>query len=285
MKITDVLKRVDEVYPNNYTEEEKFRWCDEVSAEVMQEVKKQYVQLACRIFPDGFVELPQNVSIEQVKYVFYNGRRMDKVEFMRRFHFCPYGVCDREGVPKNGVEMSVVFLPEHRPVRRWELRAECDLIPDPPMIDDCNDGEKYESGFEKAYEGKFTVCSPDISVGDNLEVVQITAGGEPDWSNAVVYYVLGFDFDGTQVACDVPITETKNANFAMRRKLLDKTVVPPPYDKMYIEYLLAQITYYQHDYDEYNIHLGNYMSMFDSCAKWYKSRAPLDDCARLRNFW
>lgn len=275
MKITEVLKRVDEVYPNNYTEEEKFRWCDEVSAEVMQEVKKQYVQVGCRVFEDDFIELPQNVTIEQVKYVFIDGRRIDKTEFMRRFHVCPYGICGKNRIPPQSREVSMVFLPEPRPVRRFEFEAECELKPisDEDICDD-----KYESGFPKTNEGIFTIVCPDIMIGDTLIVTP------PNSELSEEYYVLGYDFGGVRVACDNEIEESDGV-FTFSRKITDRTEVPSPYNKMYIEYLLAQITYYQHDYDEYNIHLGNYMSIFDAYVKWYKSRAPIDPCARLRNFW
>lgn len=282
MKIVDVIRRVDDMYPNNYTEEEKLRWCDEASAEVMQEIKKVYQQLSCRIFPDGFVELPQGVSIEQVKYAFLNGRRLAKTEFMRRFHVCPFGICDRERLPEHGAEVTVVFLPEPKPIRRFTIRAKCDLIPD-KWEDDCE--EPFGDGFAKTQEGLLTVCCPDIEVGDNLEIVQAPEETEPDWSTAKTYYVLGFDFEGTHVACDSEIVEQTEQTFAIRRKILDQTVVPSPYDKLYIEYVLAQITYFQHDYDEYNIHLNNYYDIYDAYAKWYKSRNPMDDMARLHNYF
>ena len=282
MLITEVIRRVDEVYPNTYTEDEKFRWCDEVSAEVTQEIKKVYTQVSCRVYENDFIELPQNVSIEQVKYLFIDGRMQDKEEFLKRFHVCPYGVCEQEGIPEAGIQVQLVFLPEHQPIRREVLRVSCDLVPD-SWEDECE--EPYEGEkFPKAYTGTFTFYGPDVSAGDNLEVVQ-TEAENPDWSTAKVYYVLGCDFEGTHVACDTEITEAKNKPYVMRRKLLDKTVVPPPYDKMYVEYVLAQITYFQHDYDEYNLHLSNYLSIFDAYAKWYKNSNPLDKCAKLRNFW
>lgn len=52
----------------------------------------------------------------------------------------------------------------------------------------------------------------------------------------------------------------------------DETVVPPPYDAMYIDYILAKCCYYQRDYETYNQHIMLFDTRLDDFAKWYIER-------------
>ena len=52
MKIIDVIKRTDELYPNNYRMSEKLAWCDELGEMLVREYKKSYI--------DKMLGLPYN---------------------------------------------------------------------------------------------------------------------------------------------------------------------------------------------------------------------------------
>lgn len=52
----------------------------------------------------------------------------------------------------------------------------------------------------------------------------------------------------------------------------DETVAPPPYDAMYIDYILAKCCYYQRDYEAYNQHTMLFDTRLNDFAKWYIER-------------
>ena len=72
---------------------------------------------------------------------------------------------------------------------------------------------------------------------------------------------------------------------AIRRVIDDETEAEAPYDRMYIEYLLAKAALYQHDYEAYSAHMLQYNSIFDEYKRDYKQRNPLNDLAVFKNIW
>ena len=67
----------------------------------------------------------------------------------------------------------------------------------------------------------------------------------------------------------------------------EETIAPPPYDRMYIDFVLAKICYYQRDYDAYNQHIISFNSKLEDFARWYIERnmpVRTTDNA-VRNWW
>ena len=66
-----------------------------------------------------------------------------------------------------------------------------------------------------------------------------------------------------------------------------ETVVPPPYDAMYVDYVLAKCCYYQRDYETYNQHIVLFDSRLDDFSKWYIERnMPVRDTEnKLKGWW
>lgn len=69
--------------------------------------------------------------------------------------------------------------------------------------------------------------------------------------------------------------------------ITDETVVKPPYDAMYIDYLIAKCCYYQRDYDAYNQHILLFNNTLSDYAKWYIERnmPERDTKNRVNNWW
>ena len=67
----------------------------------------------------------------------------------------------------------------------------------------------------------------------------------------------------------------------------DETLVPPPYDVMYIDFLLAKCCYYQRDYDAYNQHIISFNSKLEDFAKWFIERnMPIRESEnKINNWW
>ena len=64
----------------------------------------------------------------------------------------------------------------------------------------------------------------------------------------------------------------------------DETEVPPPFDDMYIQFVLAKIGFYQNDLDMYNKHITIYNSLINDYAVWYKRTNPIKS-TRFKNMW
>jgi len=69
--------------------------------------------------------------------------------------------------------------------------------------------------------------------------------------------------------------------------ITEETIAPPPYDRMYIDFVLAKICYYQRDYDAYNQHIISFNSKLEDFARWYIERnMPVRATDNsVRNWW
>ena len=67
----------------------------------------------------------------------------------------------------------------------------------------------------------------------------------------------------------------------------DETVIPAPYNLMYIDFILAKCCYYQRDYDAYNQHITAFNSRLDDYARWFIERnMPVRESKnRVNNWW
>lgn len=67
----------------------------------------------------------------------------------------------------------------------------------------------------------------------------------------------------------------------------EETVVPSPYDAMYVDYLLAKFCYYQRDYETYNQHTLLFDAKLADFAYWYIGRnMPVRESEnKLKGWW
>jgi len=49
----------------------------------------------------------------------------------------------------------------------------------------------------------------------------------------------------------------------------EETLPPPPYDAMYIDFVMAKCCYYQRDFDAYNQHITAFNSKLSDFSNWY----------------
>lgn len=69
--------------------------------------------------------------------------------------------------------------------------------------------------------------------------------------------------------------------------MAEETIPPAPYDRMYLDFILAKICYYQRDYDAYNQHIISFNSKLEDYAKWYIERnMPVRETKNtVKNWW
>lgn len=257
--LTDVIRIADELCPNPYTEEEKWRWVDEVSALLCQEYRKHYQMLTCRT-EGGILYLPQDVAIEQVAGIWCGGARYDKSDFRSD---CSGGRTKLWNANLlTGSPVQIAFLSEHSPVRRFVLEGKWDTAPH-----------------------LLKLRTPLVAVRDDLEItIQFDEESNPDWEQAFRCHVISLDEEGTHLAGD-PLSAAEEKRMAIRRIVTDTTVLPAPYDSVYVEYLLAKMAFYQRDGEGYRAHMAQFNEGLDAYERWYKQRAPINQGSNFRGLW
>ena len=71
----------------------------------------------------------------------------------------------------------------------------------------------------------------------------------------------------------------------MRRIVTDRTVCEAPYDEMYIDYICAQICFYQSKHDVYQQFIARYNERMKEYGKFMKENAAVNDRTVFTNWW
>ena len=256
MKIMRAIERADALCPNPYSQEEKLCWCDEVSAELRRNIIKIYDVIYTKADYSGDVELPDDIPFDRVETVSVGNRLFQKQDFRSFFDI------KNSGVNLSDKQLKVVYLTLPKPIRLTEIRGEFNTS-----------GEVIE------------MENPPFEAGDKIETVVLeSVDDEPDWNEATDMYVLETRDNGIITDCSQFQSATA-LPLAIRRVITDITEIDEaPYDSMYIEYILAKIALYQHDYVGYNAHMTQYNSLFEDLRREYKTRNPVSEIVRIKNY-
>ncbi len=257
MEILRAIENADLLCPNHYILEEKLMWCDEVSAEIRRNIFKVYDMVETEINNRGELALPDDIPFERVEVVYFGNRAMDKQDF-RSF----VTKAENESVICQPKRLKAVYLKMPEKIRHIDIRGE------------------FNTG-----DNTIEMDCPPFREGDYIEIAALDdLRSDPDWDNSASAYVTEAALDKIILDSDAVPAQTA-AKLAIRRVIDDLTVIDEaPYDRMYIEYILAKIAVYQHDYVSYNAHMTQYNSLYESMRREYKTRSPLTTLAGFRNF-
>ena len=249
MYINEVIRRVREYYPSEYSAAELYTWCNEVSAMLAVEDRTVYHELHPPVAPDGTILLPEGVRMEQVTHI-YLGRR----ELPRRLYALPPGI-----LPKG--ELTVIYEEPYRPIRmpRYQGTAEAD-------------------------GGRLYIHDCEFVAGD---VLIITCGGTE--TRGIPLLAVEYDPDDVRgyilTVGEGTLPELSGAaSVIIEREVTDKTVCDAPYDVMYIDYLLAKIAQYQRDTAAYNTNMAAFDMSLNEYKRWLTAHMPHEK-HRLKNYW
>lgn len=258
MYIEEVLKACDTLYPNSYTSEEKYFWCDELS--YMLALKYNIAYEKKELFEkDGSFALPEGVTASLIKKLIYGGEEITDIE--------KHGIIcrDRDGraeltMPENNgfKRIYAVFAVPHKKIRNAVFEGIAE----------------FGDGFFKIGENIF--CA-----GDTLE---ITADGQK-YDNITVLGVREEDGEFVFSVKAGVLPEGKHDS-VIRRRITEQTVCIPPYDSMYIDYVLGRICYYQNDFAACNNHMTAFNSKLDDYERWLKKNPVTGyEKSRFKNWW
>ena len=241
MRIVEAIEQADELYPNNYSQEEKLRWCYELTVMLYEKFKKCYRALEFE-GGEGFV-LPSYIMGEDIEGVFVNGVPVDKVDD-RSFE----DICLSQG------HVKVVYK----------------VRPEPYNV------QKYDGNY-KIIGNKITIPGSWFATGDLLKITR----GE----NIYHLYVMEVQGDTYSFNTASIGEDGDEVPLEIEEILTAETPMLPPYDSMYIDYILGKVAFYQNDMEEYNKQMTSFNSKLNDYALWYKQTNPVEDGLRFRNKW
>lgn len=249
MKLTEVVQRAKELYPHHYTDEEALSWCWELTGEICDKYKKLYDTVEWEApdkesQTDAFV-LPPGILWEDVEAAYADGRKLAKVD---ECSFC------REYA---GKRVKIVY----------RLRPEPYVM---PVLTEETEGEFAVAGSTITIE-----AAVQFAPGERLDIWR----GDGEKGRYTV-----FDRDGYVYTLDKDINTSGSGLYSVQKVLDAVTPVPPPYDMMYIDFLLAKVAYYQNDLEGYNKHMAMVNSRMNDYAYWYKQVGPIRQ-TRFLHVW
>lgn len=273
MFINDVIRNVQDLYPSEYDLGEMYMWCNEVSSMLLIEDRNVFKTVDLPVSEDGTILLPEGVSAEYIEYVTSGNTVLEKKDMRsyggRKIYIRGLNGIKRKNQDQHPKSVTVEYLEPYRPIRLAKYRGSVDY--------DTDDGCFY-----------IPVC--EFVPGDIL-TIQIDADSD-DGQDLDGVPLLGVDYDPdlSKYVCTVPadtfeeLTVSSDDDTLITRVVTERTVCDPPYDSMYIDYVLAKICYFQRDMSAYNQHMTAFNSRLDAYKRWLMGRMPSDDCT-FKNWW
>lgn len=260
MYINEVLRTCDALCPNEYSDNEKYMWCDELSAMIRNEHLKTYDKVTLEAGEDGSYLLPEGITFEMVDRIIDGAREIDKKDFRSYGIEYYYGQRGRFVLPVihrvNG-KIDVVYLRKHKPIRNVEIEGTIIF---------------YTNGF---VTGNTRLCE-----GDSLNIKI----GNDKYANVPVLSVE-FTDEGCRVYVPEGTFKAGSYECEIKRIITDETVCGAPYDRMYVDFVNAQICYYQRDFDTYNQHMNLFNQRLAAYQAWLQQRRTQDKDGQLVNWF
>lgn len=280
MYISEVIRTCDALCPNEYSDEEKYMWCDELSAMLTQEHLKKYDKVTVEAEEDGSYLLPEGITFEMVDRIIDGARDIDKRDFRSYGIEYYYGRFGRFVFPvRHRVRGSidVVYLKKHTPIRSVNIEI-------PAYFQDSGfyANDKYTDGLEIGDIINIRLKADMLSDEDKF------AAGEV-FKNVPVLGIRAIDDTECYVAVSddtfKEITEKRSRTCRIKRVITDETVCDAPYDRMYVDFVNAQICYYQRDFDTYNQHMNLFNQRLNAYQAWLQQRRTQDRDGKIVNWW
>lgn len=251
MYINDVLRSVRRLYPSEYGDEEMYIWCDEVSAMLKVEDRNVFKEAFLRADKNGRILLPEGVKAENIAAAESGGKALCKGDIRTVF--------GKNGKNPNG-GIHIVYSVPYYPIRLAKYSGTV-------VVSD--NGKCIKTGLNE-------LCTGDI--------INITAGGYTAEEKSV--FETEYTESGECVLKTAPlgIPDGEYEDCKIWRTVTDETVCQPPYDSMYIDYIIAKINMYQHDMESYNHHMTAFNSKLCAYKKWLINHMPSEN-GKMMNWW
>lgn len=257
-----VIDKVDRLKPNAYSAEDKLDWISDVDTYIRSEIIKYYNYITINTTAGEVTyDLPEGVVFENIEYILYNNKRVDKVDFRS------YGINGyQSNITINSTTPETILLVYLIPLSRYRyikyISKEGNIT--------------FGTNYIQTLSDDFT-----FEIGDTVEITGCTVNEDNNKSAEII--------DGTTsmlLFADNTFTEGNETGIiTITRVLNDVLIAQPPYDKMYHEYLFAMIDFNNREYESYNNNMIMYNNTLKDFANWYKQRSPVNLASKIYNIW
>lgn len=141
--------------------------------------------------------------------------------------------------------------------------------------------EHHKEVVQSSYEGdiyfdgdKITMTAHPFEVGDKLEIESSVFSGE----------VTVFEVKDDEIFVS-RVFDVNDCYGRATRSLEKEVLLKAPYDKLYIDYILAQMDYYNKDYEGYNNNSYLFNELLDELVRKNSSKAPGNKSMKIRGIW
>lgn len=265
MYINDVVLQVRRVLPGEYTTEEIYRWCDELSADLRLNYCKKYGR--CRIAGiNGCYYLPEGITDEYICSVIAGNKEIPKRD-MRTLGFYHEYTSDGNMIVSventASSEITLNYIVPYTPIRLVNKTVDITGLA-------AGDGVKRFSLSEAL----------DIKSGDVLNLKK--EDSEISVSVLEMYYendmqVIGYS--GSDAA-----SEGETVSCKIERSVTEKTECEPPYDSMYVDFCTMKIAWYQRNYSVYGYIKKSFSDKLAAYEKYLRRNACTEEVTKIVNY-
>lgn len=260
MYINDAIRLAQNYFPSEFPVSDMYIWCNEVQAMLVSEDRYIYREQTVHIDSSGTLLLPENVKLEHIERIYSGNDETPKETLI--------GISkSRYKTPLANKTVNIIYQSPYEPIRLVKYNGSCEISDGKLHISDC--------GF----------------FPDDMIIIQFSPETEnTEITNPIPVSDISFDETDThKYILHIPkeVTDGKTGaydNITLTRYVTDRTVCPPPFDSMYVDYILAKINLYQRDTAAYNQHMASFNSRLDAYKKWLMSRLP-QKRTDFKNWW
>lgn len=291
MYITEAIERADKLIANEYDIAEKIHWCDVVGAELHM-LRKDYKSAELSLWNDNTYLLPEDCEISDVVKVIAAGQEIPKRDMRTNGLFMSHA----PGQPAVTVEygcrtdrlcnnITVVYKPHYQPTRTPIMKAvTAELAKSTVTV-------ILPSNAERAEGDTITLPHNAPFIAD--DTVKISAEGSYITASILSRELIlpeGGTYEDMQCVLTCGEGELEPMGYGTKtvdieRVITDKTLCPPPYDEMYIDYIAAQICFYQRKNDIYQQNIARFNARFDEYRYHLKDTEAENDHTVFTNWW
>jgi len=242
MYITKAINTAKTLRPDEYTIEEYIAWCNELSCDLYLNHQKEFEKI--KVHNSNQITLPENVDIYMIEKIIADGKELKKTDL---YDFSNMYLYQKRGrnvfkAPSSVSDIEIIYQKPYIPIRTIDETVTVKTTPD-----------TFETEDIGIYEGDTLVFS---SGDDRYEIHVISNEGNV------------YNYSGDTLPDGI-------SEYNIKRKILEKTVCPPPFDYMYVDFLIAKSALYSGDSNAYKNHMAAFSLKQAEYANWVARRRGL----------
>lgn len=270
--IREIITSVDELRQNTYNDRQKAKWINEVDGYVKDNCIPSFLGFGItRIANQESYTLPTGILFDDIEIVYF----------------------DTTIVPR-------IDLRSYKEVGYFNINGNIGIYP-VPTVDDATTGYIkviYKASFTKYRTSEYVSGTSQISftgttitttgsdfsgfvIGDTINVTGCVFNANNNKSaviTGVAAKVLTFASGSFANASESGIV-------TVTRELTDTVLIIDRFQRIYEEYILAQIDFYNKDYDDYNNMIQKYNDSMKAYQNWATGKQPVNKSAQIKNIW